>query len=169
MNVTFQVEGFKELFSEMDQLAEEIGKTKTDRIWKNALLYAFEPVFQDAKTFAPKDTYDLFNHIYVKAHRPQARDKASTTYQGESYMVRVSVSPIRDDSIQKFILTKKGKVRAYWTNTRPVAVSQEFGNAHNAAHPFLRPAIENNYDKVVSRLGWAITNALDKIDATKGS
>ena len=104
MNVTFQVEGFKELFSEMDQLAEEIGKTKTDRIWKNALLYAFEPVFQDAKTFAPKDTYDLFNHIYVKAHRPQARDKASTTYQGESYMVRVSVSPIRDDSIQKFIL-----------------------------------------------------------------
>ena len=84
-------------------------------------------------------------------------------------MVRVSVSPIRDDSIQKFILTKKGKVRAYWTNTRPVAVSQEFGNAHNAAHPFLRPAIENNYDKVVSRLGWAITNALDKIDATKGS
>ena len=95
MDYQFKVEGFEELFKRMDTLRDEIGKTKTDRIWRNVLLYAMEPVLQDAKTYAPKDTGQLADHIYMKAHRPQMRDKASMYYDGESYIVRVTSSPIK--------------------------------------------------------------------------
>jgi hypothetical protein len=63
INKTFNVEGFPELFKAMDELKEEIGKGKTDSIWRKCLGYAFEPVLQDAKSFAPVDTGELEKHI----------------------------------------------------------------------------------------------------------
>ena len=66
MKMTAQ--GFPELFQAMDELAEEIGKGKTDKIWRNAMKFAIEPVLQDAKSFAPEDTGQLAKHIYSKVH-----------------------------------------------------------------------------------------------------
>ncbi len=43
-NAEFRVEGFEELFAKMGELEEEIGKGKTDRIWRKALAWAMEPV-----------------------------------------------------------------------------------------------------------------------------
>lgn len=156
MSVEFKMEGFEELIAAMDDLAEEIGKGKTDRIWRNALAYAMEPVLQDAKSFAPKNTGQLAEHIYMKVHRPMNRDKQGKYFAGESYMARVTSSPIRDDSVLKTVLNKRGKFQSYWTNKRPVAISHEFGNAKTGITPFLRPALDYNVDKVISRLGQAI-------------
>lgn len=163
MEYQFKVEGFEQLFKRMDDLRDEIGKTKTDRIWRNVLLYAMEPVLQDAKTFAPKDTGQLADHIYMKAHRPQMRDKASMYYDGESYIVRVTSSPIRDDSRLETILNKKGKFQSYWTKKRPVAVSQEFGNKKTDKHSFMKPALTDNIEKIQTRLGQALKAQIDKI------
>ena len=161
--LAFKAEGFEDLFRKMDELKEEIGKGKTDKIWRTAMKYAFEPVHQDAKTYAPADTHQLEEHIYMKVHRPMARDKSGKAYTaGEIYMARVTASTIRDDTIYKFIVNKRGKLQTIVVNKKPVPVSQEFGNARTPAHPFLRPALDNNLDRVQSRLGWAIWQQIEK-------
>lgn len=156
----FKVEGFEDLYKAMDELAEEIGKAKTDRIWRGALGYAMEPVLARVKANAPVDSGQLQDHVYMKAHRPQGRDKQSSAFQGEVMMARVSVSPKREDSVEKTILNKRGKFQTYGLH-RPVALAQEFGNAKTPARPFIRPALEANTQTVIERLGqyiWAEVN-----------
>jgi hypothetical protein len=161
MSAEFSTSGFKELFKEMDELAEEIGKGKTDKIWRTALTYAMQSVLQDAKAFAPYDpeskTGHLRDHIYMKVHRPMARDKAGQYYAGEMYMARVTASPIRDDTRVDFIVNKRNKIQTVYRNKKPVAVSMEFGNAKvGGGKPFLRPALDYNIDRVTNSLGWSI-------------
>lgn len=151
----FHVTGFDDLFKAMDDLQEEIGKAKTDAIWKKSLTYAFLPVLEKAKQLAPVDTGQLRDNLYIKAQRPAARDKRSIYYAGESFMVRVTLRPQREQSVVNVKLDKKGRFRNVYKNP-PVGLSQEFGNARTAAHPFLRPALESNYDVVTDRLGQAI-------------
>ncbi len=156
----FKVSGFEELYKAMDDLAEEIGKAKTDRIWKRALGYAMEPVLERVRANAPVDSGQLQDHVYMKAHRPQGRDKQSSSFQGEVMMARVSVSPKRDDSVERTVLNKRGNFQTYGLH-RPVALAQEFGNAKQAARPFIRPALESNHQQVIDRLGqyiWAEVN-----------
>jgi HK97 gp10 family phage protein len=166
--VEFSTDGFDELIRKMDALADEIGKAKTDRIWRAALSYAMEPVLQDAKSFAPKDTGDLAEHIYMKVHRPMSRDKQGKYYAGESYMARVTSSPVRSKSVLKTVLNRRGKFQSYWTNMRPVALSHEFGNAKTSITPFLRPALSYNSDRVVSRLAWSVWQAIEEVNKRKG-
>lgn len=163
MSVEFETTGFTELFAKMEQLREEVGKGKTDAIWRKAMMYAMEPVLQDAKAYAPKNTGQLAERIYMKVHRPMARDKSGKAYQGEMYMARVTSSTLRNDSVQNFIVNKKGKLQTVWGNKRPVGVSNEFGNAKTPHHPFMRPALDNNIDRVQSRLGWGIWQGIEKI------
>ena len=114
-----KVEGFDDLFKAMDGLAEEIGKGKTDAIYRKAMAYAFDPVLQMAKDLAPMDTGQLKEHMYLKVQRPQARDKASKYYEGEVWMARVTLSPKREDSVAHTVLNRKGKFQTYYTN-KPV-------------------------------------------------
>jgi HK97 gp10 family phage protein len=167
MAVDFETSGFTELFRKMDALSEEIGKGKTDRIWRNAMMYAMEPVLQDAKSFAPKDTGQMANRIYMRVHKPQARDKGSQSYNGEMYIARVTASSLRDDSVQNFTLNKRGKLQTTYSNKRPVPVSQEFGNARTGGKPFMRPALDMNIDRVQSRLGWAIWQKIEEYTKAK--
>lgn len=164
MAVEYQVEGFPELFAAMDALKEEVGKGKTDRIWRNAMTRAFTPVLNAAKQNAPKDTGQLAERIYMKVHRPNQGDKGSKYYQqGEIYMARVSASPLRDTSTLHTILNKKGKFQNVWRGKRPVAISQEFGNASTPQHPFLRPALEANTKLVTDILADSLKIAIDEI------
>ena len=160
-NTSFQVSGFAELYKHMDELKEEIGKGKTDRIWRSSLIYAFIPVLETAKAMAPVDTGQLREHLYIKAHRPMARDKSGKYYEGEQWMVRVSLNPKREDSVENVSLSKNGKFRSRFDN-RPVGYAQEFGSVRNPAHPFLRPSLEVNASQVVERLGsklWSNLNS----------
>jgi len=160
----FSVEGFPELFAAMNSLKEEIGKGKTDKIYRQAMTAAFAPVLNSAKQNAPKDTGQLAQRIYMKVHRPNQSDKKSKYYvPGEVYMARVSASPLRDDSQLHTILNKRGRFQNVWRNKRPVAVSQEFGNASTPKHPFLRPALESNVQVVISILGDKLKLAIDEM------
>jgi hypothetical protein len=159
--------GFEALFQKMDDIRDEIGKCRTDRIWRNALTYAMEPVLQDAKVFAPKDTGQLADHIYMKVQRPQAMDRASKFYQGEQYMARVTSSPIRDDSKLNYVVNKRGKLQAYWSGRKPVPVSQEYGNSRVPKHEYMHPALNNNLENIQYRLAQSLTAQLD--DIVKGN
>ncbi len=78
-------------------------------------------------------------------------------------MARVSASPLRDESQQHVVLNKRGKFQTVWRNKKPVAVSQEFGNASTPAHPFLRPALEANVGVVVSTLAKNLQAAIEEV------
>jgi len=156
------VQGFPELIAKMTELADEIGKGKTDSIWRKALLDSIDPVLQEAKSRAPQDTGQLDRAIYSKAHKPASRDKASTSYMGEMMMARVTASPIRDDSVIKTVLNRRGKFQNVRTNMHPVAVSQEFGNARTPAHPFMRVSLTDNIGNVQQRLGDSVWSAIEK-------
>jgi hypothetical protein len=160
MEIKVDVKGFEQLFKNMDELKDEIGNAKTDAIWRSALREAFQPVFQSAKDKAPVDTGQLDDHIKLQARRPTARDKRSQYYKGESYMVAVTSSPIRDSSYKKTVLNRRGKFQNVWANVRPVPVSQEFGNARTPAHPYLRVSLESNYDVVIQRLRESLSQKL---------
>ena len=56
VEMTLTVDGFDDLFKRMDEIREEIGNGKTDRIWREALTAAMEPVLIAAKAAAPKDS-----------------------------------------------------------------------------------------------------------------
>jgi HK97 gp10 family phage protein len=167
MATEFSVTGFDELFKKMDLLSEEIGKGKTDKIYRNAMTYAMEPVLQDAKSFAPKDTGEMAGRIYMRVHRPMARDKGSQSFRGEMYIARVTVSSLRDDSVQRTILNKRGRFQTVYSNKKPVGVSQEFGNARTPAKPFLRPALQMNIDNVQSRLGLSLFQKIAELTKAK--
>ena len=160
MEMKLSVDGFEDLFKQMDELTKEIGKGKTDRIWRNALKYAMQPVLEKAKAFAPKDTGQLADHLYLKVQKPQNRDKASKYYDGEMFMARVTLNPKRDESTKKTVLNKRGKFQTFYVN-KPVGLSQEFGNAKTSAQPFLRPALESSAQQVTERLGQAIWSEMN--------
>jgi HK97 gp10 family phage protein len=164
---SFKVEGFPELFEQMNNLKEEIGKQKTDRLWRGALTSAMQPVLDAAKANAPKNTGQLADHIYLKVHRPKNRDKNSKYYFGEEYMARVSVSPLREDTESHFVLNKRGRVQHTYRGKKPVAVSQEFGNARVPAHPFMRLALETNYQTVISILETSLKSIIEEIARQK--
>lgn len=163
IDFSFSIEGFENLFQRMDELRDEIGKAKTDRIYRQAMTYAFEPVLQDAKIYAPYSTGQLEKHIYMKAHRPMMFDRGSKFYQGESYLVRVTSSPIRDESYLHTTLNVKGKFQTRWKNIRPVPISQEKGNKRTPKHEYLKPALDNNIENVKNRLGEALIAQINKI------
>ena len=163
-NQQFTVDGFPELFAAMDSIKDEIGKGKTDRLWRDVLTAAFQPVLSAAKSNAPHDTGQLAEHIYLKVHRPRKRDEKSKYWiPGEIYMARVSVSPLRDDSSLHHIVNKRGKLQTVWRNKKPVALAQEFGNANTPAHPFLRPALETNISQVLSIMQNKLKSVIEEV------
>ena len=145
--------GFDDLFKRMDKLAEEIGKGKTESIWKKAMGFAIAPVYEQARSNASAhvDTGQMLDHIYMKVHRPQARDKSSLSYRGELFLARVTLNPKRDDSQAKTTLSKSGRFRTAWKHA-----------------PFLRPALDTNIKNVQDRLGVSVWAAISKIAEKKG-
>jgi HK97 gp10 family phage protein len=150
---TFKVEGMEELFAQLNNLKQEIGKQKTDRIWREVVTRAAEPILAEVKASAPKDSGQLADRIYMRVRRPKARDKNGKYYLGEEYFARIIASPLRDDTRQHFVLNRRGKLQAVWRNKKPVAVSQEFGNARVAAQPFMRPGLMRARSQSVKIMG----------------
>ena len=146
---SFKIEGFDALTAALNEMKEEVGKQKTDKIWREAVRRGGEPILEAVKAAAPMDTGQLRQRIYMKVRRPKARDKAGKLYAGEEYMARIIASPLRDESQQHFIVNKKGRLQSVWRNKKPVAISQEFGNARVPARPFLRPGLRNASNRAV--------------------
>lgn len=138
---SFQVEGFEALNAALNDMKQEIGKQKTDRIWREAVRRGAEPILDAVKAAAPTDTGQLKMRIYMKVRRPKQRDKTGKFYAGEEYLARIIASPLRDDSQKHLIVNRKGRLQSVWRNKKPVAISQEYGNARTPAHPFLRPGL----------------------------
>jgi HK97 gp10 family phage protein len=153
MGLEYQVEGMDDLFAQLNNLKDEIGKQKTDRIWREVVTRAAQPILEAVKSNAPKDTGQLADRIYMKVRRPKARDKNGKFYLGEEYFARIIASPLRDTSELHMIVNKRGNTQTVWKKKKPVAISQEFGNARVPAHPFMRPGLLQAKNHAVQIMG----------------
>lgn len=168
VEASFQVQGFEDLFARMDEIKEEIGKGKTDKVWRSMLKAAMTPVLEEAKRLAPHDTEQLRDHIYLKVHRPMARDKEGKAYQqGTVYMARVTASTLRDDTVYSFIVNKRNRLQTIVSNKKPVPVSQEFGNARVPPHPFLLPAMRKHQGTMENIMASQLKIFIESFDRSK--
>lgn len=122
MDVEFKLEGFKELDALLTQLPDEIAK----KVVEQTVRAGAKVVLDAAKLKVPVRTGRLKKSLSIKKNTA-----AFKNYGSVKYAVGANLS------------ARKG-------TTAPHAHLVEFGTVKTAAKPFLRPALEENREKVFS-------------------
>ena len=179
MKATFKIEGLKEVLAAFDELAEEIGDKKAQsKILVPAVREAMKPVLSMAQTGAPRDTGALSNTLIIEARRPTRKDRRSKYIsQTDTVIAAVTTKAFPKKIRQAFQKENAGlDANAYRKKFKKMtqsmnfpydarAIAQEFGSAHNAAQPYLRPAIESQAPQTAQRLGEIIGRRLNQYKA----
>lgn len=179
MQASFKVVGLKEVLAAFNELAEEIGDKKaTSKILVPAVREAMQPVLNQAVANAPADTGGLRLSLQVEARRPTRRDRRSK-YITETDTVIAAVTTasgkkLKQMSEGKGLLSSRRKLKRMGVKNAESfmgvasdarAIAQEFGSAHNASHPYLRPAMESQSQQTAKRLGEIIGRRLTQYKA----
>jgi HK97 gp10 family phage protein len=179
MQASFKIDGLKEVLAAFNELAEEIGDKKaTSKILVPAVREAMQPVLNQAVSNAPVDTGGLKLSLQVEARRPTRRDKRSK-YISDTDSVIAAVTTASGKKLAqmsegKGLLSSRRKLKKLGVDnvenfmgikSDARAIAQEFGSAHNGAHPFLRPAMESQAPDTARRLGEIIGKRLNQYKA----
>ena len=152
MSVTVELQGFKELEQELDRLSKSAGKG----VLRRALKKAAEPMAELARSMVPEDDGDLKKSITVSVklakrqagqHRKMFRnDKASVEmFLGPSY--NLGAGGRHGHLVEVGTAPHINKVK--------ISSTQHPGTA---PQPFMRPAFDQDGQKMLDRLGkemWA--------------
>lgn len=176
MGVTFKVEGLKDVYDALNEIAEQIGDRKTrSKILVPAMRKAMQPTLKRAQDLAPKDTGALALMLQVEARRPTGRDRRSK-YITQRDTVIAAVTTASGKKMAQ-MSTEKGITRArrrlkkmgfenadkfsgFTSDAR--AIAQEFGTASHPSHPYMRPALESNAVNVTEELAAQIRKYINQ-------
>lgn len=132
MKVTVKFEGGRELDAALSQFTP----TKRRSIGRKALDEAGEIVAKSMRSKVAVDTGNLRESIDVSGQLAKTiRSKPTKVAEQERY-----IGP----------------------DSRPAAVQTEFGNEHQAAQPFARPAFDETKDEVLKRIGDELWIGIEK-------
>jgi len=141
--VNFKVQGLKELDAAFGEYIEafDVSKATAKNVMKRAAIDAITPMADLAESLAPVLTGHLRDSITegTKLTARQAR-----------------LNRARDD---------KSTVEVSMGTSDPAGVQQEFGNAHQQAHPFMRPALDAQTEPTINRVSGSFKVQLDKATA----
>lgn len=129
---SFKVDGLKELDAALSELAETYGPKKVKPLLTRVLKKAGEPIKSAGEANAPRLTGRL-KLSYTVSTKLSRRQRLANTKES---MVEVYVGP----------------------GPHPKGVQTEFGNAHQAPEPHLRPAFD-------AQNGQALTTIKDELAA----
>lgn len=132
--VTMKLRGAKELREALQRLPFREARSA---IAKSIITEAAIPIRDAARALAPVETGRLREAIIVS--RKLSRSQRTTFAEKGDVKVHVGV--------------RAGV---------PQGVLQEFGTAHHAPHPFLRPAWDAHEGELVAKIGAAIWKAIEK-------
>lgn len=167
--ITTRLTGFEEIKRKMRQLADD---KKLTNATKRAMRKAMKPVVESAKQNAqaiddPETREDIAKNIMYKQGR--------TRQQSNYVLGRVGVAggASSNDKSKEIIIKEKRKrgEPKQEIGENQIALSGgdtrhwryiEFGTEHVPAVPFMRPALENNREKVVDEFRTAMSAELDK-------
>lgn len=129
---TFKIEGLAEL----DEALQELPKATARNVLKRVLTEQGAPIRDDGERLAPRRKGGL----------------------KQSYTITQKLS-----RRQKSLNRKESDVEVY-IGPGPAAksVQTEFGNAHQAAHPHLRPAFDGNVMKVLNGIKTSLETEIEK-------
>lgn len=185
MSTSFKIEGLKEVLAAFDELAVEIGDKKaTSKILVPAVREAMKPVLTQAIARAPVDTGGLRLSLQIEARRPTQADRRSKYITSNDTVVgavtTASGKKLAQMSEGKGLISARKRlakmdndahVGAYRAkNFQGIegdarAIAQEFGSAHNPAHPYLRVAMESQAQDTAQKLGAIIGRRLNQYKA----
>jgi HK97 gp10 family phage protein len=179
MAISIKLEGIGAVEQALKQLEQDIGdKQAKSKVLVPAVREAFGPVLTSAKSLAPKDTGALSKTLQVEARRPTRRDRRSKYVSPtDTVIAAVTTKPFPKKLRQEFyaknsellLHDKKLFAKKFKEYAKSIgfpydarAIAQEVGSAHNAAHPFLRPALENNATNVVQKLSTILARRISE-------
>lgn len=129
---TFKVEGLAEL----DAALQELSRATARNILLRTLKEQGEPIRADGERNAPKDKGGL-KQSYTVGTKLSRRQKSQNKKES---MVEVYIGP----------------------GPAAKGVQTEFGNAHQAAQPHLRPAFDGNVQRVLAGIRDALADQIEK-------
>lgn len=134
--ITVRTEGLKQL----DKALGELPKSTAKRVLQKVLKDAGEPLAQTARAKAPRDRGYLIESVDVgtKLTRRQASLHKSKSKDDRAYA-------------ETFVGTKD-----------PAGVQTEFGNEHQAAEPWLRPAWDAKKDATLEQISNALWGEIER-------
>jgi len=153
MQVTnrYEVEGLKELEKALLELGAELGY----KTLRTAGRKAMAPVLQSATAGANEDSGELKRAMAISTKKGRgARGKGGDT------AVEILVGPTRGTVRETAADGTKSSRKLVGVNQK--AIAQEYGTVNQKAEPFLRPALANNANQVLSNLGTELAAAIEK-------
>lgn len=140
-----QTYGFDDFDKILDQMGKDFGYTDVNkRTLVPALRNAMMVALPTAKNLVRRDTGELAESIDVVAKRPSDKDKQS-----------------------KYIYDSDAAIAILSAKASDVSLSEEFGTAKKAGHPFLRPALESNQNGILTKLSEELERLIGKYQARK--
>ena len=155
---TFDVQGLRELEQQLTALGAETGVATLRRAGRKAM----EPVKEAAIAGAGEDSGDTKKAITISTSRKRnAKSRAINIRVGATKRIVVDID------------SEGNKTKRRVEHVAHAVIAQEFGTSKQDADPFLRPALEDNAELVLStfktELGKAITRAMRKQQSGNGS
>ncbi len=129
---SFKIEGLAEL----DEALAELPKATARNVLQRTLKAQGAPIRDAGEQNAPRMTGGL-KQSYTIGTKLSRRQKSQNKKESD---VEVYIGP----------------------TPHPKSVQTEFGNAHQAAHPHLRPAFDGNVMKVLDGIKTELTDQIDK-------
>ena len=153
MQVTnrYEVEGLKELEKALLELGTEMGYATLRTAGRKAM----QPVLDAAIAGANEDTGELKKSLAITASKGRgARGKGGDT------AVNINVGASRRSMTVKNEDGSKTKIKL--RNMNATVGAQEYGTSDQQAEPFLRPALANNANRVLSLFRSELSIAIEK-------
>lgn len=129
---TFKIEGLKEL----DEALAELPKATARNVLVRVLKEQGKPIRDDGERNAPRDKGGL-KASYTVGTKLSKRQKSQNVKES---MVEVYIGP----------------------GPSAKSIQTEFGNAHQAAHPHLRPAFDSNVHRVLNGIKDSLSDEIEK-------
>jgi len=160
MSEQFKIEGLREL----DEALKDLPKAAGKNVIRRALTRAAQPIHDQAKAMAPYKRGHLKKGMAIsrvkfssgtagkRAFAEAMAKGASRKEAGEA--AREANSAASDDVTSGIIVVGPGR--------HPQAIFQEFGTAHHAPQPFMRPAWEENKMKAMHTIKDILRDEIDK-------
>jgi len=151
MAIKTAVEGLAELDKALAELGAEMGY----KTLRTAGRKAMQPVLQAAILGANEDTGELKKSIAITVKKGRgARGKGGDT------AADISVGATRKSITERAEDGTRQRRELNMINVK--AIAQEYGTVKQKAQPFLRPALANNVNQVLSNLSTELAAAIEK-------
>jgi HK97 gp10 family phage protein len=165
--VKMQFTGVVEFEQLLNEMQEDFGVKDQKKILTNAVRKSMSPVLSKARQLAPIDTGGLRASLRIEARKPSRRDKKSIYVNpGDVVIGTVTTASGKQLAKKKFTNVKTGQ-KQMGIESDGRAIANEFGTAHVAAKPYMRPALETTTSSVLTELGDNLRAQLIKYKSRK--